>query len=342
MSIAATWIQRILIGISMLFVLLLTLGLGAQARAADRIRIAEQFGIAFLPLHVIRDQQLIEKHARAQGQDLTVEWTKFSSGAAMNDALLSGSIDIGTAGIGPVLTIWDRTRGNANVKAIAALGSLPSFLVTRNPRVKTLKDFTKDDKIALPAAVVSVQARTLQIAAEKEFGVGKHTALDSLTVSLAHPDATSALLSGSTEITAHFSNPPFQYQALRSGTVHRVLSSYDVLGGPATSNIVYTTAKFRDENPKTYAAFLAALKEAVAWIANNKAAASETYLRVESSKLDLALIRSIVEDEDIRYTLAPERTFIFADFLWRTGAIKAKPESWKDYFFPDIHDLSGS
>lgn len=331
-----------MIGIAMLFVLLLTLGLGAQARAADRIRIAEQFGIAFLPLHVIRDQQLIEKHARAQGQDLTVEWTKFSSGAAMNDALLSGSIDIGTAGIGPVLTIWDRTRGNANVKAIAALGSLPSFLVTRNPRVKTLKDFTQDDKIALPAAVVSVQARTLQIAAEKEFGVGKHTALDSLTVSLAHPDATSALLSGSTEITAHFSNPPFQYQALKSGTVHRVLSSYDVLGGPATSNIVYTTTKFRDENPKTYAAFLAALKEAIAWIANNKTAAAETYLRVESSKLDLALIRSIVEDEDIRYTLAPERTFIFADFLSRTGALKGKPESWKDYFFPDIHDLPGS
>ncbi len=331
-----------MIGTALLFVLLATLGLGAQAKAADKIRIAEQFGIAFLPLHVIRDQQLIEKHGRALGQDIAVEWTKFSSGAAMNDALLSNSIDIGTAGIGPVLTIWDRTRGNANVKAIAALGSLPSFLVTRNPNVRSLKDFTKDDKIALPAAVVSVQARTLQIAAEKEFGVGKHTALDGITVSLAHPDATSALLSGSTEITAHFSNPPFQYQALRGEGVHRVLSSYDVLGGPATSNIVYTTTKFREENPKTYAAFLAALKEAVAWIANNKAAAAETYVRGEKSKLDLALIRSIVEDPDVRYTLAPERTFIFAEFLSRIGAVKVKPESWKDYFFPDIHDLPGS
>lgn len=336
-----TWIDRILITAAFLFTLLLTLGFGQSARAADKIRISEQFGIAFLPLHVVRDRGLIEKHARAQGQDLAVEWTRVSSGAAMNDALLSGSIDIGTAGIGPVLTIWDRTRGNADVKAIAALGSLPSFLVTRNARIKSLKDFSPNDKIALPAAVVSVQARTLQIAAEKEFGAGKHTALDNLTVSLSHPDATAALLSGSTEITAHFSNPPFQYQALKSESVHRVLSSYDVLGGPATSNIVYTTSKFRAENPKTYAALVAALKEAVEWIGQNRAAAAETYLRVENSKLDLALIRSIVDDPDVRFTLVPQRTFLFADFLSRTGAIKGKPQSWKDYFFSDIHDLPG-
>lgn len=321
---------------------LLALALGAPAHGEGRIRIAEQFGIAFLPLHVIRDQHLIEKVARQNGQDMEVEWTKLGSGAPMNDALLSGSIDIGTAGIGPVLTIWDRTRSNANVRAIAALGSLPSFLITRNPKIKSLKDFTDADKIALPAVAVSVQARTLQIAAEKEFGPGKHSALDKDTVSLAHPDATAALLAGSTEITAYFSNPPFQYQALADERIHKVLSSYDVVGGPATSNIVYTTAKFRADNPKTYAAFLEALKQAIVWINANKAAAAETYVRVEKSKLDPKLVRSIIEDPDVRYTLTPERTGVYADFMARIGAIKAKPESWKDYFFPDIYAQPGS
>ena len=314
----------------------------AQNGQAQTLRIAEQFGIAFLPLHVLRDQKLVEKHARAQGIEAIAEFAKLSGGASMNDALLSGSIDIGAAGIGPVLTIWDRTRDNADVRAIAALGSLPSFLVTRNPNVKTLKDFTRNDRIALPAVGVSVQARTLQIAVEKEFGVGNHRALDDITVSLPHPDATAALLSGATEISAHFSNPPFQYQALADPRIRRVVSSYDVLGGPATSNIVYATSKFRRDNPKLYAAFLAALTEAIGWIEADKAAAVDTYIRVENSKLDPALIRSILESGDVRYTLAPERTHVYAEFLHRTGALRNKAESWRDYFFADVGAVAGS
>lgn len=313
-----------------------------RAHAEGRIRIAEQFGISYLPLHVIRDQKLIEKHGKAQGIEISVEWARLSGGAAINDALISGSIDIGSSGIGPVLTLWDRTKGNADIKGIASLGSLPFHLVTRNPNVKSIKDFTSADKIALPAVGVSVQARTLQIAAEKEFGVGNHRKLDALTVTLSHPDATAALLSGATEITSHFSSAPFQYQAVRSGKAHKVLSSYEVLGGPVTSNIVNTPAKFRKDNPKTYAAFLAAVKEAVAWINANKEKAGEVFIRVTGSKLDPALIQSIVLDADTQYKITPDKTFPYAEFLHRTGALKNKAASWKDYFFEDIHDEKGS
>lgn len=315
--------------------------LSAPAAAEGTIRIAEQFGITYLPLHVIRDQKLIEKHAKAAGlDDVQVEWVKLSGGAAQNDALLSGSIDVASAGVGPALTIWDKTRGS--VKAIASLGSLPSFLITNNPNVKTLQDFTSADKIAVPAVGVSVQSRTLQIAAEKAFGPGQHKKLEELTVSLPHPDATAALLSGGGQITAHFSNAPFQYQALKDPKIHKVLSSYDVLGGRATANLAYTTTAFRSDNPKTYQAFVAALKEAVAYIEANKKDAAETYIRVEKSKLDPELIRSIVESPDVRFTLIPERTYVYADFLARTGAIKTRPTSWKDYFFDDVSDAEGS
>lgn len=313
----------------------------APAAAEGTIRIAEQFGITYLPLHVIRDQKLIEKHARAAGLgDVQVEWVKLSGGAAQNDALLSGSIDVASAGVGPALTIWHKTKGQ--VKAIASLGSLPSFLITNNPNVKTLQDFTSADKIAVPAVGVSVQSRTLQIAAEQAFGPGQHKKLEELTVSLPHPDATASLLSGGGQITAHFSNAPFQYQALKDPKIHKVLSSYDVLGGRATANFAYTTTTFRQNNPKTYGAFVAALKEAAAFIEADKKAAAETYVRVEKSKLDPALILSIVEDPDIRFTLIPERTFVYADFLARTGAIKTKPASWKDYFFDDVSGAEGS
>ena len=97
---------------------------------------------------------------------------------------------------------------------------------------------------------MSIQAVTLQMAAEKAFGEGQQDKLDPLTVSMSHPDAQTALLSRQSEITAHFGSPPFQYQQLEKPGIHTVLNSYDVLGGPATFNVVWTTTKFRDENPE--------------------------------------------------------------------------------------------
>src|SRR4029078_8243365 len=137
-------------------------------------------------------------------------------------------------GVGPLVTLWAKTSGNLDVKAVSAINSMPLYLTTRNPDVKTLKDFTAKDKIALPAAKVSIQAVTLQMAAEKAFGEGQQYKLDSLTVSMAHPDALPALVSGKSEVTAHLGSPPFQYQELERPGMHKVFSSYDVLGGPAT------------------------------------------------------------------------------------------------------------
>jgi NitT/TauT family transport system substrate-binding protein len=252
-------------------------------RAEGLIRIAEQYGISYLPLQVLRVQEGIEKKGKELGLDIKVEWTKLSGGSTVNDAVLSGAIDIGGAGIGPLLTIWDRTHGSANVKGIAALGSLPNFLISRNPNVKKLEDLTKADKIAVPTVAVSVQGRTLQIAAEKAFGSGQHARLDELTVSLPHPDATAALIAGGSEINAHVSVPPYQYQVLKEQpAAHKVFSSYDVLGGPASQVSVFATEKWRADNPKTYAVFVAALKEAEAWIQANKDAAAEVYIRAEN------------------------------------------------------------
>jgi NitT/TauT family transport system substrate-binding protein len=322
-------------------VALLALMPATGVRAEGLIRISQQFGTLYLPLHVIRDQNLIQKHAKALGlDDVKVEWAQLSGGDAINAALLSGSIDIAAAGIGPFLTLWDRTGGT--VKIVGGLANQPNYLITNNPDIKSLKDFKPTDKIALPAVGVSVQARILQMAAEKEFGKGNQNKLDNNTVTLAHPDATAAILSGSTEIVGHLSNTPFQEQALKDPKVHKVLSSYEVLGGPVTPTYLYATTDWKAENPKTFQAFFEALKEATTWIEANKKAAAETYIRVEKSKLDPAFIQSLIESPDSKFTIVPARSFAFADFLYRTGAIKTKAESWKDYTVEELHGENGS
>ena len=209
----------------------------AARRNGQTVRIAKQFGISYLPLTMMEQKNLLEQHGKRLGLDLKPEWIRLVSGAPMNEAIISGSLDFASGGVGPLLTIWGRTRGNIGVKGVAAINSMPLYLNTINPDVKSLKDFTDKDRIALPAVKVSIQAVTLQMAAEKAFGPGQHGKLDSLTVSLSHPDGMSAMLSGRSEITAHFSSAPFQYQQLDDKRVRKVLDSYEVLGGPHTFNV---------------------------------------------------------------------------------------------------------
>jgi NitT/TauT family transport system substrate-binding protein len=308
----------------------------------SEIKVAQQYGISYLPLMLMEDEKLIEKHAKAAGLDVTVGWAKFAGGNVMNDALLSNSVQFASGGVAPLVTLWARTKGNLDVKAVSAINSMPLYLNTRNPSVKTLKDFTDKDRIALPAVKVSIQAVTLQMAAEKAFGEGQYARLDPLTVTMSHPDAQTALLSGQSEVNAHFSSPPFQYQQLQKPGIHTVLNSYDVLGGPATFNVVWTTSKFRSENPKLYDAFVKALDEATAQINNDRRAAAEAYLRISKDKATVAEILAMLNDPGIVYTTTPQNVMKYVDFMFKVGVVKVRPDSWKDLFFPNTHGAAGS
>jgi NitT/TauT family transport system substrate-binding protein len=321
---------------------LLTTTLASQAEVSE-LKIAEQYGISYLPLMIMEDQKLVEKYAKEAGiPDLKVSWSKFAGGNVMNDALLSDSLHFAAGGVAPLVTLWAKTRTNYGVKAVAAINSMPLFLNTRNPNVKTLKDFTDKDKIALPAVKVSIQAVTLQMAAEQAFGKGQQNKLDRLTVTMSHPDGQAALLSGTSEVDSQFSAPPFQYQQLQNPAIHKVLDSYQVLGGPATFNLVWTTSKFRNDNPKVYLAFTKALDEAIGIINADKKAAAEAYLRISKDKDSLDNIVKMMNDPQIKYTTTPENVLKYVSFMHRIGSIKAQPASWKDLFFPNVHNLPGS
>jgi NitT/TauT family transport system substrate-binding protein len=323
------------------FFLALPLVLATSARAeVSEVRIAQEFGISYLPLTVMHHEKLLEKAAAKAGMPgLKVSWTQFGAGNAMNDALLSGSLDFPSGGVGPLLTIWSRTGGR--VRALAALNSMPLDLVTTDPKVKTIKDFTDADKIALPAVKVSIQAVTLEMAAAQAFGTDHYNQLDRLTVSMKHPDALEALLSPHSEITAHFGSAPFQYLELENPRVHRVLSSYDVLGGPHTFNVVWTTQKFHDANPKICAAFLAALDQAMALIKNHPKQAAAIYIAEENSKLAPAFVEKMIRDPENIFTTTPQRVMKYAAFMHSVGTIDKMPKSWKDLFFPEIDAQGG-
>ncbi len=308
----------------------------------NTVRIAKQFGISYLPLTVMEENKLLEKHAKALGVDVSAQWMRFTGGSGMNDAILSGNLDFASGGVGPLLIIWGKTQKNYKIKGVAALNAMPLFLNTTNPAVKTIKDFTDKDRIALPGVKTSIQAVTLQMACEKAFGKDNAGKLDHITVSMGHPDAQIAMLGGHSEVDSHFGSAPFMYDELADKRVHKVLDSYQVLGGPHTFNAVWATSKFRQDNPKVYKAFLEALQESIDFIRSHPAEAAALWIRNEHSKISPKEIERLIRAPENEWTTTPKKVMVYAAFMAQTGLLTAKPASWKDIFFDDIHNLPGS
>jgi ABC-type nitrate/sulfonate/bicarbonate transport system substrate-binding protein len=308
------------------------------------IRLARQYSMGYLQFNVMEHEKLIEKHARALGiSEVKVSWLLLNGPAAINDALLSGNIDIASGGTPGLLVLWGRTKGTPQeVRGVSAMSSQPFLMNTRNPAVKTVADLKDTDRIAVPSVKVSIQAIMLQMAAAKAFGPSNFGKLDSLTVSMAPPDATVALLSGGGEINTVFSVPPFQHQQLEKTGIATVLNSYDVMEGPHTFTVAWTSARFRDANPLVYKAFYAAMQEATEIVNKDKRAAANLWITDSKSKLALDFVDRIVAGPQVRWTMVPENTVKFARFMATNGMLRAAPESWRDYFFPEIHTENGS
>jgi NitT/TauT family transport system substrate-binding protein len=314
-----------------------------EARAeANVVRVAKQFGLAYTQYMVMEDQKLIEKHAKAAGLDITTEWATFRSSDVMNDALISGTIDFVSLGIPGLVTIWSKTKGNMDVKAATGLNVSPLMLLVRDPAIRSIKDFKDNHRIALPAVKVSMQAVLLQMAAAKEFGEARFNALDHLTVSMAHPDATAAMLGGMSEIVANFSSSPFQYRQMKKLGIRRLLTSTDLFDEPLSFNVIATTSKFRTQNPKLYAAFLSALKEATDFINADKRRAAEVYLRISGDKTPIEDIMEILADPAIIYNTKLGGIGPFVSFMAKTGALRNPPADWREMFFPEALAGSGS
>ncbi|GGF01887.1 sulfonate ABC transporter substrate-binding protein [Aliidongia dinghuensis] len=324
-----------------LFAMLLCGGAAARAET-NEIRIAMQPGVGQLPMSVLRGRGLIEAAVEQRGLPRPrIEWTELVGGAALNEALIAGRADLVAAGITPMIQLWSRSRASLGVRGIAALGSMPMFLLTADPRIQSIRDFAANDRIAVPAVGVSIHAIVLEMAAERAFG-GKWSALNDQTVGMSYADAAVALMTRSGTVTAAFSVSPFQEQQLEDPHIHRVLSSYDVMGGPHTQAALYTSARFHDDNPETMAAIFEALDQTMRFIRSDPKAAAEAYVETEQSPLSTDFVEHIVRDPDHVFTIVPQNVQRFADFLYRTGQIKAPPKFWTDLFFNEVASRSGS
>lgn len=313
-----------------------SVGFGGLAQAAE-LRIAGGIGILFAPIHVMKQGQLVEKHAKEMGQDLKLEMVSFPSGSAVTDALLSENVDIVAAGLSNALLLWSRTKGD--VKSVAAVSGTKSVLVSKDPDVKTLKDFKETNRISVTSLKVSNQAIYLQMALDQEFG--DPTKFDPMMVQLGFADGVQSMMNPQGPTDAMFAGPPYYQQLLKQPNMHAVLTTLDV-AGPATNLLAFTTTAYHDANPEAIKVFLAALKEAQDMINTDPKRAAELYLASTKEKFTTEELSAMFAEEGNVFQSMPLGVHQTAAFMAKIGLIKENPASWRDFFFPDLQSIEGA
>lgn len=325
----------------------LSLGLVATAMSAlaetATLRIMRPVDLIALPLLVMQHENMIERVAEQMGLGaVKVEWIAQGKVNAA-DALAAGQADLAAADIGPFLIVADSTPGTpGEVRALAALTERPYVLVARKAGINTIRDFHAGDHIAVPALKTSGPALMLEMAAAQEWGAEHWDKLDPLLVARPDEAATEALQSGKGNLDAHFSQTPYADDELASPAVHRVMDSFDIAGSHSAAMFAGTT-RFHEANPKLCVAILSALEQADDLIRQNPGSAAEIYASFTKDQ-DIALedLTDMIGDPDLAYRTAPSGLTRLAEFMNRVGRLKRKPESWKDFFFPEARDLPGS
>ncbi|MFM8800458.1 MAG: ABC transporter substrate-binding protein [Tagaea sp.] len=316
----------------------------AQGAETRQVRISIQPGMSMMPLVVARERGTVEARLRQAGLPGQVAWNQISGGPAMNDALLSDSIDFASGGSPGMFILWERARNSRNeVRGLASMASIPQMLYTRTPNVKSVADFTARDRIAVPSVGVGHldRDRVEPVPRLRAPLLGRgHLHQHDLQ---SHAEATVALSAPvATEITAHMSGPPQQWAQMKDPKLTRVFESTEIVGGPATQNIMWAKTAFRNANPRTTKAVLDGVDDAMAFCRSNLREAVEIFLKATNSNQDTAELAQNLRDPNVTFDTTPARSMFFAEFMARVGQLKAMPADWKEVWMPELHDRRGS
>lgn len=249
--------QKKILSFSLCFFIFFLLLAGCKKSEEQVIGIAEQYGIAYAPLNIMKELGILEKKLPG----VKIEWKQFGGPTAIRESMMNGEVDFGFMGVAPVLIGIDN---GMEWKYATGISSNEVAVVTSDPDIKSLKDFSPEDRIAILSPGCT-QHVLLCILADEQLG-DPH-ALDNQTVSMSHPDAMQALLSG-TEITAHIATPPYIRQEVQAG-MSVMTTGEEIMGQPFTFISGVAMTDFYENHRDWYDAFIEALDESIDYINNN-------------------------------------------------------------------------
>jgi len=288
----------------------------------EEIRIAEQYGIAYAPLQIMRHKQILEEKV----PEVEIVWEQMINTAAIREAMVADQLDVGFMAIPPFYIGWDR---GMDWKIFTGLSTVPVGLVSSED-ISSLRDITSDHRIALPQPG-SVQHILLSMACDREFNDPQK--MDNLLVTLSHPDGMNALLSGN-EVNAHFTATPYLESELKNDGYNQILTGKEAFGGDYSFIIGVTTKMFHDENPELYQALKDAVAEAIEFIVENTEE-SASILR-EYYDISEEEILEYITSEDTSYSTIVKGSKKFSEFMKKTDYISKTYKDTKEIMWDNV------
>lgn len=245
------------ISVLLIVVIILSMMTGCGKKEKVTLNIAQQFGIAYAPLNIMEQLGMLEE--KLPGVEIV--WKQFGGPTAIREAMLSGEVDFGFMGIAPVMIGYDN---GMRWRYATGISANQVALVTDKEGVNSLKDFTKQDKIAILSPGCTQHMLLCMLAKQQ---LGDYMALDNQLVSMTHPDAMNALIAN-TEVSAHFATPPYLQEELNNG-MHIIADGEDIAGAQFTFISGVAMEQFYEDYPELYTAFIETLNEAIDYINEN-------------------------------------------------------------------------
>ncbi len=301
--------------------LLLPLLSACGTKEKTKLTIAEQFGIAYAPIQVMKDEGLLKKAL----PDVEVEWVQLGGPTAIREGMLAGDIDIGFMGIGPMLLGVDT---GMEWKCFSALSANEVSFVTNREDIQSLADITPEDRIAILSPGCT-QHILLCMAAEQQFGDPEY--FDKQLVSLSHPDALSAMLAGG-EIVLHITTPPYADLELENG-MHKILTGQEVMGGSFTFICGVANTGLYEKQRNVYDAFLQCLGESIEEINADLPAAAAKLAPVYG--IEESMLLSAMSYGGTIYSTKLSGVDKLAEAMVEMGLLTKAPTA-EEYAFPDV------
>lgn len=296
---------------------------GTKDSKKEKLVIAYQSSIAYAPLIVMQEQGLIEKHFDGE---VEVDWQLLANGAAINDGITAGSIDVGAMGAAPAITGM-----NAGIpyKIYSGLSSQPYAILTNQKDIKSLKDITSEDQIAI-TNINSHPHILLAMAAKAELGDAH--ALDGNLVVLANADGYSSIISGA--VQCHMVISPYNFMEEASGEINEIEIGKDVWPNGNTFIVGVTSTKLQKERPELYKALCDATEEAMTFIKDNPAETAELLAKgYDASAEDIS---SWMNDERSSYTTELQGIMELANFMEQEGFLEKGPKDISEIVFDNV------
>lgn len=313
--------------IAIILTLILTVSLAAcsgdsDSGAKNKLTIAHQYGMAYAPLQVMKEQKLIEKYY----DGVEIEWSVLNSGSAITEGFAGGSIDVGAMGVGPAIT---GITSGVPYKICSNMSAQPHKIMTNNPKIKSLKDI-KDEKIAL-VNMGSFQHIVLAMAAKEQLGDAH--ALDNNIVAMSHPDGMSALLSGS--VDCQLTTSPYVFKEAAETGISEVEALESVWPSGNSFIVAVASTSLQEENPELYDAVVKAFDDAIEFLNSNTKEAAE--MLCEAEDVDAATMEKWLKDKDCVYSTETKGLMDFANFMSDNGFLENDgPKDISDLVFDNV------